>query len=411
MTDLPGLLKAREIAIDITTEGGNTANIIDAIDAAIAAERENSGPLDWKHWQTERPEKNQTVEFKRGADGATSQINTKDMSPYWNIRDVYWRPIAAERQSGEEGREATGRWYLGTMNDALFVIDRPPQPAPDDTGPSAHGRTEAVSGAIDEKNGALIVAAHNAVVAAFESRLAALRAKPSGTFAEGVEAVRARAIDAAEAAMKEYADRIRPSGLVRRLAEDMAVEGIKAYDTSFRSLTPSPPPEVRGDEVDFYEREFYPLSNFASFTLFWPVSPREGLRRFDTSEAVYHWEKFNGNIPTNDQRTIQSQIRLALSAHEAFKIAESSRKHRRPNWDGEKVDVMRRIIRAKAEQHEYVRRKLLETGDRPLVEGSWRDDFWGIGPNRDGLNMLGKLWMELRAEISAAARDYARGEE
>ncbi len=62
---------------------------------------------------------------------------------------------------------------------------------------------------------------------------------------------------------------------------------------------------------------------------------------------------------------------------------------------------MRDILRAKAEQHEYVRRKLLATGDRELVEDSWRDDFWGWGPDRNGQNMLGKLWMEVRAELTA----------
>ena len=70
-------------------------------------------------------------------------------------------------------------------------------------------------------------------------------------------------------------------------------------------------------------------------------------------------------------------IRSAHPTHEAFKIAERNKQHRRPKWDDEKVDVMLRIIRAKADQHEYVRRKLLETGDRDLVEDSWRDDFWG----------------------------------
>ena len=61
---------------------------------------------------------------------------------------------------------------------------------------------------------------------------------------------------------------------------------------------------------------------------------------------------------------------------------------------------MRGIIRAKAEQHEYVLHKLMETGDRELVEDSWLDDFWGWGTNRDGQNMLGKLWMEVRAELN-----------
>lgn len=160
------------------------------------------------------------------------------------------------------------------------------------------------------------------------------------------------------------------------------------------------------DYIDFYEREFYPLSNFSAFTLMWDVSPRDGRQRFDTSEAVYHWEKFKGNVPTQEQITIQRMIREAPSAHDAFKIAERNRKHRRRNWDGEKVGVMLRILRAKADQHEYVRRKLLETGDRILIECSWRDDFWGWGPNRDGQNMLGKLWMQIREEIRADATNF-----
>jgi predicted NAD-dependent protein-ADP-ribosyltransferase YbiA (DUF1768 family) len=60
---------------------------------------------------------------------------------------------------------------------------------------------------------------------------------------------------------------------------------------------------------------------------------------------------------------------------------------------------MRHILRLKVAQHEYVKRKLLETGNRRLIEDSWRDDYWGWGPNKDGQNVLGKLWMELREEL------------
>jgi hypothetical protein len=60
------------------------------------------------------------------------------------------------------------------------------------------------------------------------------------------------------------------------------------------------------------------------------------------------------------------------------------------------------ILRAKAAQHEYVRRKLLATGDRELIENSWRDSYWGWGPDRAGLNMLGQLWMMVRDEIRTA---------
>jgi len=128
--------------------------------------------------------------------------------------------------------------------------------------------------------------------------------------------------------------------------------------------------------VCFYEQDFYVLSNFSAFTLQW-----KGFR-FDTSEAVYHWEKFP------EAAAIRKDIRVAISAHEAFKIAEKNKALRRPDWDLVKIDIMRDVLRAKVLQHEYVRRKLLETGDRELVENSWRDDFWGWGPNQDGQNQL-----------------------
>ena len=152
-------------------------------------------------------------------------------------------------------------------------------------------------------------------------------------------------------------------------------------------------------EVLFYEQDFYVLSNFSSFTLRW-----KGIR-FDTSEAAYHWEKFIG------KPAVMTAIQNAPSAHEAFKVAEHYKPFRRADWDGVKVGIMLDILRAKADQHEYVRRKLLATGDRCLIENSWRDDYWGWGPNRDGKNMLGTLWMQVRAEVRQADDADARNEQ
>ncbi len=143
--------------------------------------------------------------------------------------------------------------------------------------------------------------------------------------------------------------------------------------------------------VFFYERQFYVLSNFSAFSLEW------NGKRFDTSEAAYHWEKF----PNHSD--IRQQIWDAPSAHAALKIAEKYKDYRRTDWENVRVDIMRDILRAKAQQHEYVRQKLLETGDRELIENSWRDGFWGWHPNGEGRNMLGKLWMEIRAELRRRA--------
>lgn len=173
--------------------------------------------------------------------------------------------------------------------------------------------------------------------------------------------------------------------------------------TPYRDATGAPPPGFikpdTAEHVYFYEQDFYVLSNFSSFQLV-----HEGLD-FPTSEHAYHWEKFATEEADFTRNDVAFQISAAPSAHEAFKIAEANKHLRRPDWDQVKVDVMRVILRAKAAQHEYVRRKLLATGDRELVEDSWRDDFWGWGPNRDGRNMLGQLWMEVRSELRAAQQE------
>ncbi|WP_394789096.1 NADAR family protein [Rhodoferax sp.] len=150
--------------------------------------------------------------------------------------------------------------------------------------------------------------------------------------------------------------------------------------------------------VFFYEQDFYMLSNFSSFSVVWSTEAFL-CRRFPTAEQVYHWEKFNHLAG----RGVQELLEEATSAHDAFILAQKHKDLRRADWDSVKVDVMHKILREKADQHEYVRRKLLATGDRILVEDSWRDDVWGWGPEKDGQNLLGQLWMKVRGELLVKA--------
>lgn len=204
----------------------------------------------------------------------------------------------------------------------------------------------------------------------------------------------------------------KPVYVWRKLADLLATTGHTIVRTDSAALASAPRVPLTDEQIDglrgldtatrvrFYEHDFYVLSNFSAFNLDW-----KGLT-FPTSEHAYHWEKFgrdDDEVLPDEIGDVLHAIYSASSAHEAFKLAERNKAARRPDWDEVKVGVMREIIRAKAAQHEYVRRKLLATGDRELVEDSWRDDFWGWGPNRDGQNMLGKLWMQVRAEIRAAA--------
>jgi ribA/ribD-fused uncharacterized protein len=203
--------------------------------------------------------------------------------------------------------------------------------------------------------------------------------------------------------LKEWYDNAdkerRETGQVGSIHRDIFESAIEALALDAKEALDPKTTECHGldtpDRVRFYEHDFYVLSNFSAFQV-----EIDGMT-FPTSEHAYHWFKFD-EIGQHGS-DIAKQIIRARSAHEAFKIAERNKAYRRGDWDEIKVEVMRRILRAKVQQHEYVYRKLLATGNRELVEDSWRDDFWGWGPNEDGQNMLGRLWAEIREELRAGA--------
>ena len=75
---------------------------------------------------------------------------------------------------------------------------------------------------------------------------------------------------------------------------------------------------------------------------------------------------------------------------------------------------MRWVLRMKRETNAAeVDAVLAATGERPIVEVSTRDPWWGARPVSDryeGHNVLGRLWMELRQQLredDPAARSRA----
>ena len=111
-----------------------------------------------------------------------------------------------------------------------------------------------------------------------------------------------------------------------------------------------------------------------------------------TAEYAYQAAKFSNPV-------VIEEIRNARSARDAKKIAHDHDKEKRANWDEIKLSVMEDILRAKLYQHDYIKKKLLATGDAELVEDSPTDPFWGRGPDGKGLNHCGKIWMKLRRKL------------
>jgi ribA/ribD-fused uncharacterized protein len=67
-----------------------------------------------------------------------------------------------------------------------------------------------------------------------------------------------------------------------------------------------------------------------------------------------------------------------------------------------KDGVMKKALIAKFTQHPKLKRLLLSTGDKTLVEHTVNDSYWGDGGDGSGKNKLGLLLMEVREEIRAA---------
>lgn len=119
--------------------------------------------------------------------------------------------------------------------------------------------------------------------------------------------------------------------------------------------------------------------------------------RILTSEALYQACRFP-HLPD-----VQREIIGQRSPMTAKMKSKPHRKESRRDWDYVRNNVMRWCLRVKlAQNYEEFGRLLLATGDRPIVEQSRNDDYWGAkvvsiaNDTLTGQNILGRLLMELR---------------
>lgn len=114
--------------------------------------------------------------------------------------------------------------------------------------------------------------------------------------------------------------------------------------------------------------------------------------RGDTYSSVEHayqaakTDDFEARTKIRDAKT--AGIAKRLGRHVKFRC----------DWEMIKLAVMHELILQKF-QDNVLRAELMETGDRPLIEGNWWNDyFWGICRGR-GENHLGKILMKVRDQF------------
>lgn len=140
--------------------------------------------------------------------------------------------------------------------------------------------------------------------------------------------------------------------------------------------------------VYFFTPAFHPLDNFSAHVInIWD-------KEFSTAEHAFQWKKFS-----ETDAEIADKILEAKSPHLVKEISDANKSNQPSDWHDRKVSVMEEILKAKAEQHKDVREILKKTGNKEIIENSPVDNFWGIGLDGQGKNMVGKIWMKIRNEV------------
>lgn len=142
------------------------------------------------------------------------------------------------------------------------------------------------------------------------------------------------------------------------------------------------------DRIEFYSAadEYGWMSNFDIA----PITLKR--KRWPSSEHYFQAQKFAGTEH-------EAAIRRAGTPGIAARMGRDRSLPLRRDWERVKDDVMRDAVRAKFTQHLDLRAALLATGDAILVEHTDRDAYWGDGGDGSGRNMLGRILMEIRAEL------------
>lgn len=120
--------------------------------------------------------------------------------------------------------------------------------------------------------------------------------------------------------------------------------------------------------------------------------------RIRTAEALYQACRFPHRVD------VQQLIIREVSPMTAKMRSKPFRDDTRRDWNKIRINVMRWCLRVKLAQNwDAFSELLLRTEDKPIVEESKKDDFWGAKPTNDntliGMNVLGRLLMELREAI------------
>ena len=140
--------------------------------------------------------------------------------------------------------------------------------------------------------------------------------------------------------------------------------------------------------VDFY-KEHGPLGYLANYSNHGFI--KDGVY-YKTAEHYYQASKF-------DDEKIRQKIINSPTPKEASIIGRDRNNIRKKDWSHQKLDEMYMAVYLKFSQNKDIRSKLIETRNKEIREMTTKESYWGIGPNLDGINHIGKILMRVRKKV------------
>ena len=111
-----------------------------------------------------------------------------------------------------------------------------------------------------------------------------------------------------------------------------------------------------------------------------------------TSEHYFQAQKF---VNTEYQEI----IRLLDNPMKASEMGRRRDLPLREDWELVKDEIMRKAVLEKFKQNEAIRRMLLSTENKTIVEKTSKDYYWGCGEDGSGKNRLGIILMDVREQL------------
>ncbi len=142
---------------------------------------------------------------------------------------------------------------------------------------------------------------------------------------------------------------------------------------------------------------------YYEFTNFYEQDITVDGKVWPTTEQYYQASKFTDPNLQNIIQKFKSDS-SGSAPRKAFDFANKNKQSLRPDWYDVNLDNMRKAIYEKFAQYPQLATMLLQTGNAILVEDAGKNDsFFGAGDDYLGQNWLGRILMEVRAELQKKA--------